>query len=64
MVKPKAKVDQSKCLACGGCISVCPQDAIHMMLSKAFVVHEKCISCGICITTCPIGAIDNGGKGK
>ena len=55
--KPKAKVDQEKCLACRGCISVCPQDAISMCASKAFVIHEKCTSCAICIRTCPVGAI-------
>jgi len=64
MGKLKAKVDQEKCLACGGCISVCSQDAILMMASKAFVFSEKCIGCGICIKTCPIGAIDEGGSGK
>ena len=57
MGKPKAKVDGKKCLACGGCISVCPQDAIAMRASRAFVTREKCISCTICIQICPIGAI-------
>jgi len=63
MAKPKAHVDQMNCLACGGCISVCPQDAILMASSKAKVTPEKCISCGICIKTCPLGAITDGGKG-
>jgi ferredoxin len=57
MGKPKAKVDRKKCLSCGGCISVCPQDAITMEGMKAFVIDEKCISCAICIRTCPIGAV-------
>ena len=57
MVKPKAKVERKKCLACGGCIAVCPEDAVAMYASKAFVTHEKCISCAICIRTCPVGAI-------
>jgi electron transfer flavoprotein alpha subunit len=57
MGKPKAKVDKKKCLACGGCISVCPQDAISWIGNKAEVNPEKCISCAICIKTCPIGAI-------
>jgi ferredoxin len=64
MVKPKAKVDHNICLACGGCISVCPQDAILMIRGKALVTPEKCISCGICIKTCPVGAITEGGKAK
>jgi ferredoxin len=57
MVKPKAKVDIKKCLSCGGCISVCPQDALSMQGMKAFVDRKKCIGCAICINICPIGAI-------
>ena len=57
MGKPKAKVDQTKCLACGGCISVCPQDALSMLGGKAYVASVKCIGCAVCIKICPIGAI-------
>ena len=57
MGKPKANVDKKKCLACGGCISVCPQDAISWVGNKAEVNFEKCIDCTICIKICPIGAI-------
>ena len=58
MGKPKALVDNRKCLACGGCIPVCPQDSIAWVGSKAFVDKKTCISCAICIRTCPIGAIN------
>ena len=57
MVKPKSLVDNNKCLACGGCISVCPEDAISWIGYKAIIDPENCISCRICINTCPIGAI-------
>ena len=57
MGKPKALVDNQKCLSCGGCISICPQDAITMCSSKAYVSKKICTDCGICIQTCPIGAI-------
>ena len=57
MGKPKAKVDEKKCLTCGGCIAVCPQDAVSMLSGKASVTAEKCISCVICIRMCPVGAI-------
>ena len=60
MAKPKAKVDRKKCLACGGCISVCPQDALTWIGGKALVDQKKCIGCSICIRTCPIGAISEG----
>jgi Fe-S-cluster-containing hydrogenase component 2 len=57
MEKPKALVDETKCLACGGCISVCPQDALLMYGGRACVIARKCISCAICIKICPVGAI-------
>jgi ferredoxin len=57
MAKRKAVVKKEKCLACGGCISVCPQDAILMIFSKAVVDDKLCNSCSICVKTCPIGAI-------
>jgi electron transport complex protein RnfB len=61
MVKPKAIVDDTKCLACCGCISVCPQDALSMCGGRAYVTSNKCISCAICIKTCPVGAINEEG---
>jgi ferredoxin len=57
MAKPKALVRKEICLACGGCISVCPQDAILMVTSKALVTRDRCNSCSICVKTCPVGAI-------
>ena len=57
MGKPKAIVERDLCLACGGCISVCPQDAITMTARKASVNKENCIGCEICIKTCPVAAI-------
>jgi MinD superfamily P-loop ATPase len=57
MAKHKAMVKKEKCLACGGCISVCPQDAILWISSKAVVDSILCNSCSICLKTCPIGAI-------
>jgi ferredoxin len=57
MEKPKAIVNIIKCLACGGCISVCPKNALYWNGGKAKVDHEKCISCAICIRICPLGAI-------
>ncbi|HEC89850.1 MAG: ferredoxin [Thermoplasmata archaeon] len=57
MVKHKAKVDERECLSCGGCISVCPVDAVFMKNLRAFVDQSLCIGCSICVNTCPIGAI-------
>ena len=61
MVKPKAKVDDKLCLSCGGCVSICPSDAIILKNLIANINSNKCTSCKICVKTCPIGAIHMGG---
>ena len=57
MGKHKAMVDKERCLSCGGCVSVCPEDAIRLRNLIAYVDAKRCISCKICVNTCPVGAI-------
>jgi len=57
MERHKVEVSQEKCLMCGGCVSVCPKDAIEMREGYAFVIKEKCIGCDICVKVCPVEAI-------
>ncbi len=57
MEKPKVFVNAEKCLACGGCITICPQDAIRFNSGRAWVDEKKCISCYLCVKYCPYGAI-------
>ncbi|HDO19651.1 MAG TPA: ferredoxin [Thermoplasmatales archaeon] len=59
MGKPKARVNPEKCLGCGGCVAICPKDAILLLTNGyASVDEEKCISCYLCVRYCPIGAIE------
>ena len=44
------KLEQSKCIDCGKCISHCKVDIRH-------VGDQECISCGECIDVCPTQAI-------
>ena len=57
MVKRKARVNEKLCLSCGGCVSVCPQDAINLINLIAQITPSKCVGCKICSNTCPIAAI-------
>jgi ferredoxin len=57
MGKSNYKVDVKNCLACGGCISICPQNALSMHGMRALILERKCIGCGICIKICPVKAI-------
>ena len=48
-----AKIDRSKCIGCGACISICPVHAIQMMTGWYCVVQEdKCVGCGKCMELC------------
>ncbi len=50
------KVNQEKCLQCGGCVPVCPAKAL--LLKNGIIVDEKrCTGCGICVDMCPAGAL-------
>ena len=50
-------VDVKKCLRCGGCVGVCPQNALELTEHGLKVDKEKCILCGICMKFCPVAAI-------
>ena len=68
-----AEVDEEKCIACGQCAKVCPQNLIKIHECANYIVvkcsnKEKgavarkqcevsCIGCGICEKTCTAGAI-------
>ena len=51
-------LDQNKCVGCGACINICPNDAISLQSDdigyyRANVNENKCIDCGICSKICP-----------
>jgi NADH-quinone oxidoreductase subunit F len=49
----------TKCVGCGVCIKVCPQNAISLVEKKKPVIldQEKCIRCGSCEEACKLDAI-------
>ena len=50
-------VNESECVGCGACVSVCPNEAITVD-DVAVVDSSKCVDCGACIDECPSGAIE------
>jgi digeranylgeranylglycerophospholipid reductase len=49
-------VDRNRCAYCGGCVSVCPVEALTLAETRV-VVDESCIDCGDCVLACPMGAL-------
>ena len=50
------KVDKKKCCYCGGCVAICPVDALNLA-ETILEVDDKCIECLKCVNLCPVGAI-------
>jgi digeranylgeranylglycerophospholipid reductase len=49
-------VDRNRCAYCGGCVSVCPVEALTLAETRLEVSNE-CIDCGDCCAACPVGAL-------
>jgi len=52
-------LNESECVDCGACISVCPREVFTFDPDWKLVMdEEKCVLCGKCITACPHRALN------
>lgn len=59
IVKRKAFVYKSYCVACGVCQKTCPISAISIYKGLfASVDKEKCVGCSKCAKACPASVIE------
>ena len=57
--KKLAAIDQTRCVACGGCETACPLGAVKVRRGcYAAVEAERCVGCGKCAKLCPAGCIE------
>jgi pyruvate formate lyase activating enzyme len=47
---------KSRCVGCGKCAEVCPQEAISIIEDRPETDPEKCVLCGRCVDICIAGA--------
>lgn len=47
-----------KCIGCGICRQVCPQDCIRLTTGKAVICEKNCLHCGNCYRDCPVHAVE------
>ena len=56
----KLKIDSERCIGCGKCRAVCPQNCISK--GTPFTVQqEHCLHCGNCHEICPVDAVEKRG---
>lgn len=57
-LKPKGYEITDKCIGCGKCVRVCPQQAVDKGEPKPFKIRQNnCLQCGNCFENCPVNAI-------
>jgi iron-only hydrogenase group A len=58
--------DQTKCIGCENCLSVCPTKFLDIndreKVEPSKDENRNCINCGQCILHCPVGAIEGVGE--
>lgn len=52
-----AYIISGECIACGGCVTECPVEAISKGDDRYIINADECVDCGVCEETCPTGAI-------
>jgi len=51
-------LNESECVDCGACISICPREVFSFNTDyKLQLIEERCVLCGKCLEACPHNAL-------
>ena len=64
LMRPQLMFYSTKCIGCGRCTDLCPQQAAHIVDGKAKTDRYLCTDCGKCTDICLMGAREIAGKMK
>jgi len=56
------ELDRDKCCYCGGCVGICPENALELRETALCIDAERCKNCGLCAKFCPVGALTKDGN--
>ncbi len=54
--RPQPSVRLQRCVGCGRCVDVCPEEAIEVIDGKSVTESSLCSRCGHCLDRCLVGA--------
>ncbi|HOJ43209.1 MAG TPA: NIL domain-containing protein [Syntrophorhabdaceae bacterium] len=59
-IEQDIKRDESKCVHCGVCTSVCAPSALYIdrETMKVNFDYKKCVACELCVRVCPVKALN------
>jgi len=59
-IEQDIKRDESRCVHCGVCTSVCAPSALYIdrKTMKVNFDYKKCVACELCVRVCPVKALN------
>ena len=59
---PQLSFFDNRCIRCGACVKICPQNAQIVSPMERSILWEQCDNCGKCVEICPSAALEMSGK--